>query len=273
MIRSKPVLETFFYLSDLLRKHKRVFFSRFGDGDIFIMDGKDQQNHHCSPELQKEMLEAVKIEHPLYLKAIGANHPREKFMSRGCFAPFPINDYLVEVLERVHEKEAAEPFENAVVFHYVTAFRSELMNDFLDEFIRNRKVLYIGGLEKEVIEKVTGPDLETVKTPMKDAYHSIKSWWPEVLKRLDKAEVIIPSAGMASRVINKRLWKLGIDKHSIDIGSLFDAISGKKTRKWIKLLGHRMQSIVLPEYKSDSPVISLKHAALDARYFIRTLYR
>ncbi|MFP4163044.1 MAG: hypothetical protein ACLFVE_03600 [Chitinispirillaceae bacterium] len=273
MIRSKAVLNTFFHLSDLLRKHKRVFFSRFGDGDIFIMDGKDQQNHHCSPELQKEMLEAVRIEHPLYLKAVGANHPREKFMSRGCFAPFSINSYLVEVLERVLGEECTEPFENAVVFHYTTAFSSGLMNDFLDEFIRNKAILYIGGLEKEIIEKVTGPKLDTVKTPMKDAYHCIESWWPEVLDKLDDAEVIIPSAGMASRVINKRLWNMGMEKHSIDIGSLFDALSGKRTRSWIRLLGHRMESVVLPEYKSYSLTRSLKHAALDARYFIRTLYR
>ncbi len=273
MINAKSTSETFEHLSNLLRNNKRVFFSRFGDGDFFIMDRKDQRNHRFSEELHREMLESFWIEDPLYLKAVAVNYPRERFMTRGCLAPFQDNGHFEQIVRKSMKEHNNGPFENFIVFHYYAAFKSKLMNNFLDEFIRSKKVLYIGGVEKQNVEKVVGPNVKTIKTPIKDAYHEIDTWWPEVLKHLNNTEVIIPSAGMASRIINKRLWDLGIELHSIDIGSLFDAVSGKNTRTWIKFLGHRMQSVVLPQYQTKSIRKNLKHLILDTRYFIRTLYR
>ena len=45
-------------------------------------------------------------------------------------------------------------------------------------------------------------------------------------KYIDDVDVVLPTAGMAGRVINKRLWKLNKNVHSIELGSMVDAVVG-----------------------------------------------
>ena len=63
--------------------------------------------------------------------------------------------------------------------------------------------------------------------------YKIDEWWNEVLKYIDDVELVLPAAGMAGRVINKRLWDLNKDIHSIELGSVYDAVSGLHTRSWM----------------------------------------
>lgn len=273
MIQARSTQETITILSEMLRNEERVFFSRFGDGDVFIMDGRDQANHVCTDELRREMISAFKVDDPKYLKALSVNYPKEQHMCRGCFAPFPTNDYLAEVVRSVLGSDPARPFENPVVFHYMSIFYPEIMNSFLDEFIRGRRILFVGGQKSDVVEKVLGKGVVYVATPLKNAYHYIDEWWPEVLSKVEQADVLIPSAGMASRIINKRLWDLGTKIHSIDIGSLFDAVAGIRTRTWIQLVGHRIDEIVLPEYRRHDFFSSSLKKLYEAKFFVKKLYR
>ncbi len=273
MIEAKNTHETIENLSSLLREDDRCFFSRFGDGDVFIMDGKDQANHHFSEALQREMIESFRIEHPAYMKALSINYPKEKFMCRGCFAPYGYNDYLEKVVCTILKEKSAYQFENPVVFHYLSIFYPHLMNEFFDEFFRGKKIMFIGGLKVDAVEKVLGQNILHIKTPLRDAYSSIEQWWPEVINKIDDVDIVIPSAGMASRVINKRLWMLENDTRSIDIGSIFDAVAGLKSRTWIQLAGHRLEEIILPEYRSKSKLIKFRNVLLDLRFKIKRLRR
>ncbi len=273
MIQAKSTHDTITMLSQALRDNERVFFSRFGDGDVLIMDGKNQANHVYSDTLKAEMVESFKIDHPDFLKALSVNYPKEENMCRGCFAPFQTNEYLAEVVQFILGNNTPKTFENPVVFHYLSIFYPDVMNSFLDEFIRGKNILYVGATKPNVIEKVLGKGVIHVETPIKNAYHSIDQWWPQVISQVDQAEIVIPSAGMASRVINKRLWDLGAKVHSIDIGSIFDAVSGKKTRTWIQLVGHRVEEIVLPQYRNTSAFFALKKYLLNARFSVKKYLR
>ena len=51
----------------------------------------------------------------------------------------------------------------------------------------------------------------------------IDTWYPEILSNLDKVDKIILSAGQSSRIVAKRLFKAGIKKIVLDVGSLSDA--------------------------------------------------
>ena len=57
-MKAKKTTETYKHLCNLLDNHKKVYFSRFGDGDFWIMNGHKELLHDCTPELQSEMLEA-----------------------------------------------------------------------------------------------------------------------------------------------------------------------------------------------------------------------
>ena len=76
-IQTKTTSETYQTLCTLLDKNSKVYFSRFGDGDVVLMWGQDQRSHRHSPELQQELLESFNIKHPQYLKGLGANQINE----------------------------------------------------------------------------------------------------------------------------------------------------------------------------------------------------
>jgi hypothetical protein len=72
-----------------------------------------------------------------------------------------------------------------------------------------------------------------VETPSKDAYYYIDEWWPKVLDYVDEVDLVLPAVGMAGRVVQKRLWELGKDIHSIELGSMVDTVDDLKTRSWM----------------------------------------
>ncbi|MBN2520730.1 MAG: hypothetical protein JXB17_09520, partial [Bacteroidales bacterium] len=74
-LSSESTSDTYLSLCELLDKYKKLYYSRFGDGDIFIMMGKNQANHDFHPDLQKEMIESFKIESTQYLKGLAVNYP------------------------------------------------------------------------------------------------------------------------------------------------------------------------------------------------------
>jgi hypothetical protein len=129
--------------------------------------------------------------------------------------------------------------------HYLSLFHPTLASAFLDEFVRPKKKLFVGCVARKEIEKLVGPVDYYVQTAERDSYSQIDCWWPEVMRLAERAELVIPATGMATRIINKRLWNTGIEVQSFDIGSIVDAVELLPTRKWIRLAGHRARKVLL----------------------------
>ena len=110
----------------------------------------------------------------------------------------------------------------------------DIVVDFLDKFIRPKKKMFIGSVDKRLIEKLVGKIDYYVEVPDKDAYYTMDDWWKKVLDNIDDVDLVIPTAGMAGRVTQKRLWNLNKNIHSIELGSIVDAVVNSKTRGWIK---------------------------------------
>ena len=115
--------------------------------------------------------------------------------------------------------------------------------------------MFIGNIPINNIEILLGKIDYYVQVPEKNAYWKIDSWWKYVLNAIDDVEVVIPSAGMAARIINKRLWNMEKEVHSSDLGSIVDAVSEKKTRRWIRLKGHVMHRILLPPHNKKMSLL------------------
>src|SRR4030043_436540 len=77
-LRSKSTTETYQTLCNLLSTNKKVYYSRFGDGDLFIMMGRNQANHDYSEELASELRASLAVENPHFLKGLPVNFTREK---------------------------------------------------------------------------------------------------------------------------------------------------------------------------------------------------
>ncbi len=244
-MKTKKTTETYDYLCYMLANHSKVYYSRFGDGDFNIMNGKREKMHQWSIELQTEMLEAFKIDDIHYIKGAMVNYPLEPGMGPGVFAP-PGNNSEIENWLLTNQKiDKNTIFDSHIMFHYISVFKQDLMIDFLDTYIRNKKKMFIGSVDKKSIEKLVGKIDFYINIPKSDAYYSIDEWWPNIISHIDDVELCLPAAGMAGRVINKRLWNLNTDIHSIDLGSIIDAVAGQPTRTWIDKVGNIIQNILI----------------------------
>ena len=256
---AKSTSESLQHLCKLLDTNKKVYFSRYGDGEIYTMLGKDCLEHTASSSLSKELRLTFEIDDPLYLRAVGINYPIEKGMIHGLFAPYIDNFKLEENIKNNFQIPDGTKFESQILFHYLSIFKPQEMINFLDKFVRNKRKMFIGSTPKRVAEKLYGTIDIYIPVPSQNAYSLINEWFPEIVKQSVEVEVILPSVGVASNIINYRLWKLGIEAHCLDIGSIVDAAEGRESRKWIKLMGHRVNNILLPRYQNKTLLFKTKY--------------
>lgn len=271
--RARTSIESYERLCAALERSRRVCYTRFGDGEVVAMMGRDHRNYRTSPGLVSELRESFTIDDPDYMVALSVNMPREPGMSRGVFAPYPANDEFVALLLEGGLARPGQVFESQIMFHYLSVFHSERMYAFLERWVRHRPALFVGCTNPSAARALYGKDLRCVTVPARHAYDSIDTWWPQVTEAVSDVEVVIPSAGAASNVIGKRLWRLGARVHCIDIGSIVDAVEGRASRTWIKHVGHRIQHVLPPEHRDRRLHVRLWHALKDLRYAVRLLYR
>ena len=194
-----------------------------------------------SEKLQKEMLNAFKIEHPQYMVAMTGDYEHEPGMKRGVFAPFPDKKWIEISASTLSKRHT---YYSHIIFHYLCVFKTKAFFDFIEKYVKPKKKLYIGSVPKGLAEKIAGHIDFHVKTPDETAYDSIDKWWKKVEKVIDKVDMVIPSAGQSSRVINGRLWDMGVGVQSIDIGSVFDVVYRPTTRTWLREEGHRVLDFI-----------------------------
>jgi len=237
--------DTFTKLYELLDTHKKVYYCRFGDGDINIMSGNGRCiEHAASPELQKELVESFTIEDSNYLRGVMVKEPIFDGHQLRTRNNSPDEMIAINFINEIFSERDEIVFDSHVLLTYIAVEQQELMVDFLDRFIRPKKKLFIGSVEKNAMERLVGKIDYYVKIPVAEvneqtifpgAYYFIDEWWPKVLDVIDDVELVLPSAGMAGRVITKRLWNLDKDIHSIELGSMVDAVVGKMSRSiWAK---------------------------------------
>lgn len=232
-------------------------FTRFGDNDIFQMTGKDV-NHNplrtdkgmggnqtkFSNALQNEMIEAFQIpdkeETIAYMRGVSGKYRTEYGMKDGVFKSFKNNPDLERRIKTFTRKKE---FFNPIAFHYCCVFQNKVFENFLNAHVRGKNILYIGNVSQIHAAKVLGKIDYHVATPQHDAYTYIDTWFPQVEWLLDNQpiDVVIPSCGQASRIVTKRLWKQNRQVHSIDMGSLFDAVADRPSRTWIKEVGNTVR--------------------------------
>jgi len=191
-----------------------------------------------TPQLQKEMINSFTVNDPRYLKAVSCVWEHEPGMREGVHAPFKYKGRLEGILQAfTNEQEFLIP----ILFHYIILFNPFIFNNFIDKYIKDKKKLFIGGVSEIDVEKIIGKVDYYVNTPSVSAYQTINTWYKKVEKIIknEKVEVVIPTCGQCSRIIQGRMWKIDKDFWSIDMGSLFDAFQ-KPTRTWLKLEGRRI---------------------------------
>lgn len=238
MIKSAGVYETLALIEKNIAEQAICFYLRFGDGDLLVMDGGNDKFNKHSKELQQKLTEAFQIQQPNYIKGLAVNYPLEKGMQPGLFAPFEYNEKLAGIVKK-HSKE--RNFYNPVVFQYLYVFDKARFDQFFSS-LSNRKVIFVGSVQKEVIEKlISNTVFIHIETPSSDSFNEFDRISEELLYALqdlanyELPPLVICACGLTTRALARYLITLGLPFVFLDIGSVVDAAANNPTRKWIKL--------------------------------------
>jgi hypothetical protein len=248
--------KSFEVVKKALDSSKKVYVSRFGDGEYNGIVGAGSQHHDYNPELAKELDHCIHVDDPNFLIGVGCNFPVEDGMFPGIFYPPPRNNDFTLYLEKEFKGKS---FFNAVFFSYLSVYRQDEFIKFLDKYIRPKSKVYIGPLEKEIVEKCLGEIKYFIKVPRKNAYSTINDWYPQLKEYCKEVEVVLPFTGVCTEALHSRMWKDNLEVQSIDIGSFIDGIFFPSNRKWVRLKAHVMNNLLLPEYRDNSIGEKLKY--------------
>lgn len=266
-IRTKNIMDSFNDLVEKLKRHDRVFFVRFGDGEFVTLMQRDHRNYIYNEGLEKELAASFRIRHEEYLIACPINYPYDEFHAKGIYRRFSWQQEMIDVMD-ARDFPQDVVFENPCIFQCLGVFKPKLLKGFLDGFVRKEKKMFIGSTDKLTAEKLYGRIDFHVQIPERNAYESIAEWWPEVVKNVGKVDLVIPSAGSTSNVISLRLWHMGVPCKVIDFGSIVDAVALKTSRSWIRLQGHQLLK-TLENPPKLSPSQRWKFLRKDIKFFFR----
>ncbi len=238
--KAASVRHTVKHLMHMMDDSDCVHYVRFGDNELGIMGKivKRQRRHKNSPEMRKELIEALKIKDARFVKAIICGYPYEPGMTKRLFMvncePGLRKDqatrysYNMKIVRRYVDDDRF--FYNPIAFHFIALYDVHLFQHFMDSYIRDKKKMFIGSFEQSAMELFYGKIDYHIKVPDEQCYYVIDQWWPKVLEGIDDCQALILSAGAASAVISKRLWHLGKKIHCMDFGSINNIIAKRLER-------------------------------------------
>lgn len=238
MIKVASVQESFSHLQTMLLSSSKVFYTRFGDGVFEIIEQRPDASHRFSHTLKSELEQALSIDHANFIKAAVLGYPKEPGMKKRVFIEGSTEGSWPDRYVSTALKYSSSNFyHNPIVFHYLAVFKPIFLKHFINMFIKPKTKMFIGCCPKKDAEAFYGPIDVYVETPPKQAYHHIDKWWPQVEKNVDGVSMVLPSAGLASKVISKRLWQMDKNVQLIDIGSVNNILEGRNHPAWIKVMG------------------------------------
>jgi hypothetical protein len=240
-VRIKSSLDTINDIKSTIENKERGAYMRFGDGDIFLMLGKDDLLHKANRKMAFEMKEAMKIN-------IGKLHKGFSIHSK----LFGYENGMNEGMHLVSDSDALKfitatyrlidiyNIYTPVALHYLATFNQKACVQFL-VFLRSTNPIFVGNknLSPQLLRKLFS---EThVKTPISNSYLEIdrieKDLIQELNKKKNEFQVIVVAMGCPGRILQKRILKKGYNVYLFDFGSLLDAFNDDNTRLWIDLAG------------------------------------
>lgn len=233
----------FSIILDKFKQKQPFYYVRFGDGEFVTMMGKNHRNYKYNSNLAKEIEDSLRIEDQDYLIGLPVNYEFDRYWVSGVYKHYTLQDQINKMF--VEKKMPInKTYHNSFVFQCLLLMNHEPLKNLMQEYIRPMKKMFIGGAGIEDAEILYGKIDYYIQTPFKHAYERIDEWWPLVEKNMNDVELIIPSIGSSSNVVQLRLWNLGVRCYVIDFGSMIDAVGLKKSRGWIKKQGHKILKII-----------------------------
>lgn len=212
--------DSFEIIFNKLKAREPFSFVRFGDGDHVIMY-KDSigtivgggNQFFVTNKFRNEIIECYNIQDEIFLIGTMLNDTSNYQMAKTNrnIDHSRLPEELVERKEMLAMSCLFEIFLNNI----------EKFKEFSKE-LRKTPTLFVCNYNHSNISQVYGSG-GYVKVFPTNCYVNIDEWYQEILDKLNKVDKIVLSAGFSGKIIAKRLFKAGIKKIVLDVGSLSDA--------------------------------------------------
>jgi hypothetical protein len=231
-------LETLDEIESYFLKNISGVYLRFGDGDVYLSQGKSEMLQGSNTNIQKEMVEALELK--------GNNILKTSMIHSNIFGKMPemfIGNHLVEddfaigIIKSTFQYYVGYKIYSHIGLHYTATYYPHKANSFLKS-LKRKTVLFIGNenTPSEIVRLLFG-DVPHIKTPSRNSYDRIDNIEMEAIKELDfftDFVVVVVAMGCSGRVLMKRLYKKDYNVFLFDFGSLLDGICGVHSRQWLQ---------------------------------------
>lgn len=231
--------DSFQILVDKLVTNEPFSFLRFGDADYMMMGEKNigkiigaSNKMIITPEFNKEIIESHSIIDPNYI--IGTVlYPDLKNRL------YDYNPFLSTMYKKFLNYDISYNNMISAVALTETFFTNIELFSRLIILLNTTNTMFVGSYYHENLDMMYGNIDFKIKTPKQNSYKDVDRIYNEILENINNVDKIIFSCGQTSRIIIKRLWKLGIKKTMIDVGSLSDYfVLNTELGTQIQLRGH-----------------------------------
>lgn len=220
--------------------NQRGAYLRFGDGDVFLMNGKKDSYQKKNKKLSEEMKEVFLIQGLHIYKCLAIHSDRfgyEKEMSLGNHKNE--DKFALKLFTDCFAYFVGCKIYSPVALHFTSTNDVLRANSFL-KTLKTHTRIFVGNhsVNMDLKDLLFGSKTVHVKTPEKDAYSEINRIENEVLNLIPANNdffVITIAMGCSGRPLMKRIWEKNCNVFLFDFGSLLDGISGKNTRRWLKM--------------------------------------
>jgi hypothetical protein len=239
--------ETIRMCKEIIFTGNRGAYLRFGDGDINLLEGRNELLQSGNLQIAGEILEAFSLTGNGILKCLPLHSKLFGLMPGMKPGIHEVSDsWASNILARASKFFVGEKIYSPVALAYLAVFERDCALEFL-RLLRNMNPIFVGNqnIPSHIIKKLFGETVH-IQTPAKQAFTQIdrvESETIDVLKQRDKNyQVIVIAMGCSGRVLAKRLIKNSEFRFFLfDFGSLLDALCGWNTRAWIDLVNKPAQ--------------------------------
>ena len=240
IVRIQTTRHTLNVIENCITQNQRGVYMRFGDGDVFLLDNKNDSCQDANKFLAKEMMEAFKINGINVFKSLAIHSNRFGFEEGMFDGNHKNSDALsVNLLQATYMYFIGQKIYSPVALHFTATQNPVRASAFL-KLLKFKTKLFIGNKETSISTiKMLFGGTKHIKTPSLNAYHEIDRIYSESIneiKKIDGFGVIVVAMGCSGRPLMKRLFNNTTQPIFLfDFGSLIDGFDGKKSRTWLNI--------------------------------------
>lgn len=239
VVHGVSTTETLKTIQRTIQNEEKGAYLRFGDGDVYLLIGRNDSFQKSNEQIKIEMREAFELKGGNVFKTLPI-HSHLFGFEKGMFEGNHLlkDSTAIMLLEKTYPYFISHKIYSTVALHFIAAKNPEIINQFLHLLKLKTGLLIANEKTSDKTKKLLFGEVPFVKTPSTNSYDEIERIFKEAKEELSKHtefQVVVVAMGCSGRILMKRLVKENYNVFLFDFGSLLDGIDGNISRDWLRL--------------------------------------